>query len=81
MSCCKNKSYSCDDVQQNKQADHLVCTCMGVMRSEIYQAIKEGLKTFDELSEKLGVGTGCSSCVVEIHDILKQVNKSGCCKL
>jgi bacterioferritin-associated ferredoxin len=52
--------------------DYLVCTCMGVMASEIRQAIMDGNKNFDSLSELLMVGTGCSSCVDEVCELLKQ---------
>ncbi len=52
--------------------DYLVCTCMGVMYSEIAAAIKNGSVTYESLSEHLMVGSGCSSCVQEVHDILRQ---------
>ena len=55
-----------------KRPDYLVCTCMGVMYSDICDAIKGGMQTFDELSDTLGVGTGCSSCVAEVHEILAE---------
>jgi len=55
------------------QQDHLVCTCMGVMYSEIVEAIKRGYRDFDALSELFGVGTGCSSCVPEVYEILDQI--------
>ena len=55
--------------------DYLVCTCMEVMHSDIKQAIQEGDDSFNELSDKLGVGTGCSSCVDEVHEILAQESK------
>jgi len=54
-----------------EECDHLVCTCMEVMQSDIVKAIQEGSDTFDELSDKLGVGTGCSSCVDEVCEILE----------
>ncbi len=57
---------------QKQCADYLVCTCMGVMYSDICDAIRKGNTTFDALSDSLGVGTGCSSCVAEVHDILAQ---------
>lgn len=63
MGCCKKK-VSCEE------QDYLICTCMGVMKSEIVDAIKGGAKTFELLSEELGVGTGCSSCVAEVNDLL-----------
>lgn len=54
-----------------QKPDYLVCTCMGVMASEIRDAIEQGNTTFEELSEVLMVGTGCNSCVPEVCDILK----------
>ena len=54
-----------------EKPDYLVCTCWGVMYSDIVQAIREGSKDFDALQEKLMVGTGCSSCVEEVHEILQ----------
>lgn len=52
--------------------DYLVCTCFGVMYSEICTAIAQGCKTFEELQDALMVGTGCSSCVNEVNEILKE---------
>jgi len=45
---------------------------MEVMYSQIIDAIKQGEDTFEKLSNFLGVGTGCSSCVDEVHEILKE---------
>lgn len=53
--------------------DYLVCTCMGVMYSEICAAIEQGCTTFELISDTLLVGTGCSSCVQEVKDILKNM--------
>ena len=58
-----------------QKPDYLVCTCFGVMYSEICQAIENGNKTFDQLQDALMVGTGCSSCVAEVKEIL--VSESG----
>lgn len=55
-----------------KRPDYLVCTCMCVMYSDIIEAIKNGNDTFQKLSDTLGVGTGCSSCVCEVKEILKE---------
>jgi bacterioferritin-associated ferredoxin len=66
MACCKNKGkFDCCT------QDHLVCVCMGVMQSDICASIENGTDTFDKLSQELGVGTGCESCVAEVHEILK----------
>lgn len=56
-----------------QKPDYLVCTCMEVMYSQIVEAIQEGADTFEQLSDMLGVGTGCSSCVEEVYEILKEV--------
>jgi bacterioferritin-associated ferredoxin len=60
---------TCDQKTDN---DYLVCTCMGVMHSDICCAIKQGNRDFKSLSDALGVGTGCSSCVAEVEEILER---------
>jgi len=83
MSCCQNKDQGCQKSQETVP-DYLVCTCMGVMYSEIKSAVENGSKSFDSLSDKLGVGTGCSSCVAEVEAILTTTLRgdmsTGCCK-
>ena len=54
----------------SKKPDYLVCTCFGVMYSEICDAIKKGCKDFQSIQDSLMVGTGCSSCVDEVKAIL-----------
>ena len=55
-----------------QKPDYLVCTCWGVMYNEIVDAIKQGATDFESLKEQLMVGTGCSSCVQEVHEILQE---------
>lgn len=55
-----------------EKPDYLVCTCMEVMYSQIVEAIEAGVNTYQGLSEQLGVGTGCSSCVDEVKQILQE---------
>ena len=52
--------------------DYLVCSCMEVMYSQIVGSIKNGANTFQQLSDELGVGTGCNSCVDEVCFILEE---------
>lgn len=59
-----------------QKPDYLVCTCMGVMYSEIMSAIEQGNTTFDALQETLLIGTGCSSCHEEVEQILQENNAS-----
>lgn len=56
--------------------DYLVCTCFGVMCSEIQQAVAKGCDNFEKLQEALMVGTGCSSCVDEVREILAEELKA-----
>ena len=72
MACCKKK-----DAIDCCSTEHLVCVCMGIMSSEIYQAIDDGYDTFEKLQQKFEVGTGCSSCVAEVNDMVEcKKNKS-----
>ncbi|BDC34269.1 hypothetical protein Noda2021_02270 [Candidatus Dependentiae bacterium Noda2021] len=59
----------------SQRPDYLVCTCMGVMYSELLEAIQAGDTTFKALSNKFGVGTGCSSCVDEVVEMLNDYAK------
>lgn len=56
----------------SNKPDYLVCTCFGVMHSEICGAIAKGCKDFESLQDSLMVGTGCSSCVAEVCEILRE---------
>lgn len=56
-----------------QKPDYLVCTCWGVMYSEIVDAIKAGATDFEALKDQLMVGTGCSSCVPEVYEILAEM--------
>lgn len=58
-----------------KRPDYLVCTCMEVMYSTIVESIHQGHDSFDKLSDLLGVGTGCSSCIAEVYSILEEEKK------
>ena len=55
-----------------QRPDYVVCTCMGVMYSDIVTAIESGNDTYQKLQETLLVGTGCNSCVDEVHEILQE---------
>lgn len=56
-----------------QRPDYLVCTCMGVMFSEIVEAIENGATDFQALQDELLVGTGCNSCIPEIEQILSDM--------
>jgi assimilatory nitrate reductase catalytic subunit len=49
-----------------------VCSCFGVGRKTIEQAIREGCHTPKALGAKLKCGTNCGSCVPELKTIIAQ---------
>ncbi len=55
-----------------QRPDYLVCTCMGVMYSDIIQAINQGCDSYQKLQDTLLVGTGCNSCVAQVYDIVNE---------
>ena len=55
-----------------QRPDYLVCTCMGVMYSDIIKSIEEGNDSYQKLQDALLVGTGCNSCVEEVKMIVKE---------
>ena len=59
---------------ETQKDDYLVCACMEVMYSQIKDEIEKGADTMEALADRLGVTTGCSSCVDEISMILKEAN-------
>ncbi len=56
----------------SQRPDYLVCTCMGVMYSDIIKSIEEGNDSYQKLQDALLVGTGCNSCVEEVKMIVKE---------
>ncbi|MFO1394329.1 MAG: (2Fe-2S)-binding protein [Steroidobacteraceae bacterium] len=39
-----------------------VCVCHGISERRIEQALREGVRSFEELQNKTGVGTCCGAC-------------------
>jgi len=68
--CCKENTTLKEEMAVDN--DYVVCTCMEVTYSMILQEIQRGSNTFQKLSKTLGVGTGCSSCVEEVEEIVER---------
>ncbi|MEM6709824.1 MAG: (2Fe-2S)-binding protein [Pseudomonadota bacterium] len=39
-----------------------VCLCTGITEDDVRRCVAEGAQTLADLSEKLGVATGCGTC-------------------
>ena len=58
-----------------KNDNDIVCNCLQVTRGEIIKAIRtKGLTLVDEVSDETEAGTGCSSCLEDIEEVLKEIN-------
>ena len=53
----------------------IVCTCFGITKKEIVDAIKKGAKTVDEVMEATSAGTACGMCIDQIEQIIKETLK------
>lgn len=49
----------------------LFCACLGLTKGEIEAAIGEGATTIEALQEKLGIGTGCRTCLPLLEALLR----------
>ncbi|MBI2352626.1 (2Fe-2S)-binding protein [Candidatus Dependentiae bacterium] len=78
MNCCKKNETKDTSRQAVIDNDYLLCTCMGVMKSDVVAAIDRGAVTFQALADELGVGTGCGTCVDEVMQILACKRKLCC---
>lgn len=53
----------------------IICSCEGVTKGRLIEAIGEGCETFDALKTCTKAGTGCSGCVPLVKDILADTMK------
>jgi len=53
----------------------LVCSCNGVGKGNLENAIRNGCDDFQQLCQKTGAGTGCGSCRPEVRAILEKMKE------
>jgi bacterioferritin-associated ferredoxin len=49
-----------------------VCLCKGITDSQIRNAIADGLTTYRELRQTLGLSSQCGRCAVEARQIFRE---------
>lgn len=49
-----------------------VCLCSGVTENQIIEAVKAGEDSIEALSEKLGLGMQCGSCITYTQDLINK---------
>jgi len=53
-----------------------VCVCHGVTDSQIRRAAEEGVREVHELTMRLGLGSGCGSCMEQAAELLDGHNSA-----
>ncbi|MES1196402.1 MAG: (2Fe-2S)-binding protein, partial [Steroidobacter sp.] len=62
-------------IDKGADAGPTVCSCFGVGRNTICNAIKkQNLSTVQQLGQTLKCGTNCGSCIPELKSILLEMN-------
>ena len=51
--------------------EQIVCTCTGVTRGRIRQAVNSGASTLAEVQEATGASTVCGGCLEEVEELVK----------
>ncbi|MCI1274437.1 MAG: Fe-S cluster assembly protein NifU [Clostridiaceae bacterium] len=60
-----------DDIRNNKTEEEVICTCFGVTKNVILDAIKQNnLKTVEEITNYTKAGGACGKCKGKIQNIL-----------
>ena len=49
-----------------------VCLCSAVTTAQIIKCVRSGCKNLDAVTEALGVGLNCGSCIYMISDLIDE---------
>ncbi len=52
--------------------DEIICTCTGVTKLEIVDAVKNGCNTVEKIAEELNAGSICGACIGDIEEIIDE---------
>jgi bacterioferritin-associated ferredoxin len=56
----------------------IVCLCHPTSDRDVDAIIDDGARTVEEISRRCGAGTGCGSCLEELHQRLVAKGAVGC---
>ena len=56
-----------------------VCICYNLNTTAIEKAIAEGAHTLEAISEKLGLGSQCGTCVPYARELIESILSSHAC--
>ena len=55
-----------------RDLNEIICHCEEITYREILNAIKNGAKTIEEISDKTDAGIACGTCIEDIENILEE---------
>lgn len=55
-----------------RQQNDMICFCQEVTYGKIKEAIKNGAKTVEDITDMTDAGLACGACIVELEDILEE---------
>ena len=58
-----------------RELSEIICHCEEITYKEILQAIKDGAKTVEDISDQTNAGIACGVCIETIEDILEELLK------
>lgn len=50
----------------------IICVCKRINSAQIEAALEQGITEVDELTQQLGLGTGCGRCVEFAHQMIQR---------
>ena len=56
----------------------IVCVCHPTSDRDLDAVIDDGARTVEEIGRRCGAGTGCGSCLGDLHDRLAAKGANGC---
>lgn len=55
--------------------DEIICSCLGVTKGMIKEAVDSGASTFEEVQAITNVGEACGICIDDAKELIEQLVK------
>ena len=55
--------------------DEVICFCEEITYQDILNAIRNGAKTVEDITEMTNAGLACGTCISDLEEILEEENK------
>lgn len=53
--------------------DEIICSCLGITRGMIQEAVNNGAKTLEDVQEVNSVGTVCGACIEDVENLIAEL--------